>query len=308
VNGTWGTAEEVPGTVALNQGGVAEISSVSCTSAGNCSAGGSYIDGSDHYQAFVVDELNGTWGVAEEVPGTATLNQGNYAYVASVSCASAGNCSAAGAYSDSPGSTQAFVVNEVNGTWGTAEEVPGIAALNQAGGARIDSVSCASAGNCSAAGAYTDSTGMQAFVVSRVNGTWETAEEVPGTAALNQGGYAWVESVSCGKPGNCSAGGYYGSSQHGQAFVVSQVNGTWQTAEEVPGTAALNQGDGAEIDSMSCTSASNCSAGGYYTDASGRQQVFVVSKYGRCRARTRSTRLDGHARSYLDAADGRFRA
>src|SRR5216683_2641160 len=37
------------------------------------------------------------------------------------------------------------------GTWGTAIEVPGIAALNQAY-ASVRSVSCASAGNCSAGG------------------------------------------------------------------------------------------------------------------------------------------------------------
>ena len=52
-------------------------------------------------------------------------------------------------------------------------------------------MSCASAGNCSAGGYYTDSSGhLQAFVVSEVNGTWGTPMEVPGTAALNQGGYA----------------------------------------------------------------------------------------------------------------------
>jgi hypothetical protein len=56
VNGSWGTAIEVPGTAALNQGGNAGISSVSCASAGNCSAGGDYRDSSDHFQAFVVGE------------------------------------------------------------------------------------------------------------------------------------------------------------------------------------------------------------------------------------------------------------
>jgi hypothetical protein len=35
----------VPGTVVLSQGGYAEISSVSCASAGNCSAGGDYATG-----------------------------------------------------------------------------------------------------------------------------------------------------------------------------------------------------------------------------------------------------------------------
>jgi hypothetical protein len=94
----WGTAREVPGTAALNAGGNAAVDSVSCTSAGNCSAGGSYKDSSGHQQAFVVSQINGTWGKAKEVPGTSALNQGRNAGVSSVSCASAGNCSAGGSY------------------------------------------------------------------------------------------------------------------------------------------------------------------------------------------------------------------
>ena len=47
-----GTAEEVPGTAALNRGGNATIASVSCASAGNCNAGGSYTDSSRRVQAF----------------------------------------------------------------------------------------------------------------------------------------------------------------------------------------------------------------------------------------------------------------
>jgi hypothetical protein len=58
------TAQEVPGTAALNQGGHALIYSVSCTSAGNCGAAGVYRDNSGHYQAFVVKETPGPKGHA----------------------------------------------------------------------------------------------------------------------------------------------------------------------------------------------------------------------------------------------------
>ena len=58
------------------------------------------------------------------------------------------------------GHQQAFVVSEVNGTWGSRPmRSPGTAALNHGGGAAIASVSCASAGNCSAGGSYRDSSG-----------------------------------------------------------------------------------------------------------------------------------------------------
>jgi hypothetical protein len=279
VNGTWHTAREVPGTATLNQTGNAEVNSVSCASAGNCSAGGYYKDGSWHYQAFVVSEVNGTWRTATEVPGTAALNVHGDASVISVSCASAGNCSAGGQYVDSSWSGQAFVVNQVNGTWHTAMEVPGTATLNQ-GGAWIVSVSCGSAGNCSAGGTYGDGelSGVatrQVFVVNEVNGTWHTAVEVPGTAALNTGGGADMYAVSCASAGNCSAVGSYFTS-YSNAFVVSEVNGTWHTAIEVPGTAALDQGRIAYAISVSCASAGNCSAGGTYTDSSGNMQAFVV--------------------------------
>jgi hypothetical protein len=163
--GTWGTAQEVPGSATLNAGGNARLYSVSCASAGNCAAGGFYTDSSGNTQAFVVKETGGTWGTAQEVPGSATLNAGGSAAVDSVSCASAGNCAAAGRYNDSSGNTQAFVVKETGGTWGTAQEVPGSATLNAGGDAVASSVSCTSAGYCAAGGFYTDSSGNgQVFV------------------------------------------------------------------------------------------------------------------------------------------------
>ena len=111
--GTWGKAKEVPGTAALDAGGSAIVHSVSCASAGNCSAGGDYTDGSGHVQAFVVSQVNGRWGKAKEVPGTATPSAG-FAVITSVSCASAGNCSAGGDYTQKAGKQrmQAFVVSE----------------------------------------------------------------------------------------------------------------------------------------------------------------------------------------------------
>jgi len=278
VNGTWHTAIQVPGVAALNTGGNANIS-LSCASAGNCSAGGYYTtDSSGHTEAFVVSQVNGTWHAARKVPGTARLNRTGNAGVSSVSCFSAGNCVAGGSYKDGSFNYQAFVVSQVNGIWRTATEVPGTAALNQRGNAGVTSVSCASAGNCSAGGCYHDrGGGQQVFVVSQVNGTWRTAREVPGTAALNTGGSAYVYAVSCASAGNCSAGGSYFTG-YSHAYVVSEVNGTWHTAIEVPGTGALNTGGTAFVESVSCTSPGKCTAGGGYTGSSGHRQAFVVTE------------------------------
>src|SRR5215469_4709026 len=146
--GIWHTAIEVPGLGSLNKGGRAFLASLSCGSAGNCSAGGAYTDGSGSLHAFVVGERNGTWGKAIEVPGSGMLNAGGDAFVESVSCASAGNCAVGGAY----GRFQVFVASERNGRWGKAIEVPALGALNKGVGAAVYSVSCASAGNCAVGG------------------------------------------------------------------------------------------------------------------------------------------------------------
>jgi hypothetical protein len=279
-SGVWGKAQEVPGTAALNTGGDARITSVSCGRAGDCSAGGFYEDASGHRQAFVANEAKGAWGKAQEVPGTAALNRGGAAEITSVSCATAGDCGAGGFYTDASGHRQAFVAGEVKGAWGKAQEVPGTAALNKRGDAEILSVSCATAGDCSAGGSYADASfRRQAFVAGEAKGAWGKAQEVPGTAALNTGGDAVIFSVSCGRAGSCSAGGFYeGASFHLQAFVANEVKGAWGKAQEVPGTAALNKGGSARITSVSCATAGSCGAGGSYADASRRVQAFVVNK------------------------------
>ncbi len=264
--GSWSTAQEVPGTAALNKGGNAAVGSVSCASAGNCGAGGSYTDSSKHAQAFVVSETAGSWSTAQEVPGTAALNKGGNAAVTSVSCRAVGDCAAVGDYTDSAGSLQVFVVSEIEGGWGTAQEIPGTAALNKGGQAEANSVSCAAAGDCGAGGYYADSAGnLQAFTVSETSGTWHTAAEIPGTAALNKGGDAQLLSLSCPTAGDCGGGGlYYNGNGVGEAFVASQKNGTWSAAA-VSGVAVVGADQFARVTAVSCASAGDCSAGGFYT-------------------------------------------
>jgi len=282
ISGTWRKAIQVPGTAALNVGGSATISAISCPSAGSCSAAGEYADGSAHLQAFMVSKKKGTWRTATGVPGLAGLNAGGNAGIISLSCPSAGNCSAGGFYLASPGHFQPFVVSQVSGVWHKAIEVPGASALNTGGNASIQSVSCASAGNCAAGGYYDSGSGhFQALVVNEVKGVWHKAIEVPGTAALNAAGNASIGSVSCASAGNCSSGGYYvKSSGHSEAFVVSEVKGTWRKAIEVPGTATLNKGGFGRVNAVSCASAGQCAAGGAYKDGSGHRQAFVVSQVG----------------------------
>ena len=276
--GHWGHRRPVPGLRALKHID-SEITAVACPSAGNCAIGGNLDDGSG---LFVAGERNGRWGTATAMPGLGALNAGGQADVNSVSCGSAGNCTAGGYYTDRAHHRQGFVAVERDGVWGTAIEVPGLAALNKGANeyvaVGVSSVSCASAGSCAAAGGYADRRGHgQGFVAVERNGRWGRAIRVPGLAALNTGGNADVSSVSCASAGNCAVGGYYTDrSHHRQGFVAVERNGRWGTAIEVPGLRALNAGGSAEVGSLSCPSPGHCAAGGSFRGRSGHHQGFVT--------------------------------
>src|SRR5215471_16516035 len=126
------------------------------------------------------------------------------------------------------------------GVWGRAIAVPGLAALNTGRNADVTSVSCAAPGSCAAGGFY-QGHGKHGFVVSEGSGRWRRAIEVPGLKVLSKGG-SQVSVVSCASRGYCAAGGYYGNHSRnpydvttGRGFVVSERNGRWRRAVEVPG-------------------------------------------------------------------------
>jgi hypothetical protein len=277
-DGTWGSAIKLPGYGTLNKLGTLDSASVSCAASGNCSAVGDYWDGSSRSEVFVVSETNGTWGTAIKMPSLGVSNWGGAASVSSVSCGSPGNCAASGSYRDRSGRTQAFVVSQTDGTWGSAIEVPGSEALNTGGFASLDSVSCVSAGNCTAVGDYRDGVGhSRAFVVREKDGTWGNASKLPGSEISDQAAAANAISVSCAAAGNCAAGGTYNDPLNDQeAFVASKRNGTWGAAIEVPGSRVLNAAGFAIVGSVSCRAVNNCTAGGFYLDGSDHEQVFVV--------------------------------
>jgi murein endopeptidase len=109
-----------------------------------------------------VNEKKGSWGPVDDM--TRPLGEGSST---SMSCWSAGNCVAGGSYTlpsegDNP---QAFIVSEKSGRWGDTKQVSGLVALSKGGGDQILSLSCPSAGGCSAGGSYGYPT--EGFVVSQ---------------------------------------------------------------------------------------------------------------------------------------------
>jgi hypothetical protein len=293
--GVWGSAQAVPGLAALNTGGDAVISAISCTAPGYCAIGGTYAAQTvSQDQAFVDNETDGVWATAIEVPGSGALNVDDGAGVGTVSCASAGNCVAGGSYEDASGDIQAFMANESNGTWESAQEVPGTAALNVNGNAQVISVACPSAGNCSAVGNYADYQDEgedQAFVVDETDGNWGTATQMEGLSTLEGDlGISYADTISCPSAGTCGVvGTYWNGDADDEAFVANETAGVWDDAQQVPGIGTLtgpggvswsgNGGCDAGCEDISCPAAGYCTAaGGMIGGFAVPSQAFVVDE------------------------------
>jgi hypothetical protein len=59
---------------------------------------------------------------------------------------------------------------------------------------------------------------------------------------------------------------------------VTERNGRWERAVEVPGTAALNLGGHASVSAMSCPQPGRCAVGGSYTERHGYIHAFLDSQ------------------------------
>jgi len=230
-NGHWRKVITVPGLTS----GTAQaasgrgISSISCTSAGDCLVGGLY-PSSHRDGVFVASERGGRWGKAMPLPHFNALNQTSTGLLAAVSCLRAGDCVAAGSYTADAdfagGVYEPFVASERNGHWGNAIEVPGIPPpgnplcepdSSSCVAGQVLSASCAPGGTCAAGGWYdtVKISGQAAFVVTYDNGRWTKVTQIPGLAA----DAGIVNSVSCTSTDACAAGG--------SSFVVNEMNGIW---------------------------------------------------------------------------------
>ena len=220
-----------------------------------------------------------SWASGVETSLPANAGSKPEVFLGSVSCASAGNCGAVGQYLDSSSHERGLLLSETAGTWATGVEAspPANAGSNPA--VYPSSVSCASAGNCSAVGNYVDSSGhRQGLLLAESAGTWATGVEASLPASAGSDPHVSLNSVSCASTGDCSAvGDYKHSSGHGQGLLLSESAGTWATGIEALLPANAGSDPAASLQSVSCASAGNCSAVGYYYDSSANEQGLLLS-------------------------------
>ncbi len=300
-SGTWAQAIEITAPVnASTTYSQFSLSGVSCWSTGNCTAAGFYQDSSGNLQPMAATETSGTWAQAIEITAPANGWTEPDADLEQVSCSSGGNCTADGFYEDSSDNQQAIAVTETSGNWAQATEVTAPANVGtDPAGAVLIGVSCWSAGNCSATGSYTDSSGN-----SQAMAATETENAID-TVAFNSDVGAAVASIS-GPDGSsitlpydnypgyvfngwftqASGGTEVGTGGSSYTVPVGGITLFAQWTENTIDTVAFNSDGGAAVASISGPDGSSITLpsdtypgfvfNGWFTAASGGTEVGVA--------------------------------
>jgi len=141
-------------------------------------------------------------------------------------------------------------------TW-TQQSAPGPA------GSGFQSISCTGPTSCTAVGALTSGTHLHAFVDTETGGAWHRVT-VPLPAATSE-----LTSVSCPTSTFCAAVGLHGGAAP-RPFTEIFRSGTWKVVTP----ARLAGVSGAELDGVSCASASRCVAVGSWWPPSGHSGML----------------------------------
>lgn len=252
----------------------ATLAGVSCASVSECTVVGSYLDAAGTAPMVVTRGADGVWRGAEVTPPGAAGS--DFAKLTSISCPSSGPCEAVGNYAGgSEEDVLPWAVQVSGGAAATGEtvEMPsnfkpnppsedGASVLAALGitAEGLDSVSCPSAGVCTAAGSYTTSEAGSTttpVAVPITNGT-------PGTAVdLSQSstGKGFIDGISCSDATDCNVAGFTEAPLPG-SVVGSETGGTWSSLAPLPSGSGSGGFDFPLITSMSCAGAGRCVATG----------------------------------------------
>ena len=209
--------------------------SVSCASAGNCTAVGNFRNSAGHTEAFTMTSIDGEWEQSRPAQFAAGINHESRGdYFTSVSCPTSRNCTAVGWFGNSAGHTEAFTMTSIDGEWEQARPAEFDAGIqHQLRIGAFYSVSCASAGNCTAVGHFMNSYGnYEAFTMTSITGEWETAKPqvFPDGIQYKSEPAASLSSVSCVLPGNCTAvGTFRNRSTNDAAFTMTSVDSRYSS-------------------------------------------------------------------------------
>lgn len=298
-SGTWGAGidAQLPPDAATapdvnGQGPGGEASVVSCASAGNCTAVGTYevpVGDLNYPAGWAATEEAGQWRPSVSVRLPRGGKAAEHLAYTGLSCPSVGNCTAVGGSTDGKGGEQGLILKERDGSWLQAIPAPlprgGVAPSEpNAFDDPLFSISCAAPNNCGAIGAYVNKGHhgypgtYHGWLLSERHGRWSASKLVLPRNATTAG-MVFLDQIDCPSPGNCVAIGSYNSHGRGHGLIVIERRGKWQRAIDaaLPANAARPSRQLAGLDSVSCASTSRCTIVGSYNNNSKRRLGLILN-------------------------------
>ena len=226
------------------------LAGLSCPSATSCAAVGGYLNSS-----FIGVGLAESWnGKKWAIEASPNPTGANYISLSAVSCVSAAACTAVGYYLNQA-ENSVTLAESWNGKKWAIEQSPNPAGAK---GSSLVGVSCASDAACTAVGDYVNKSGNTVPLVEVWNGTkWAIKPSLNPTGAK----YSSLSAVSCTSAAACTAVGDYLNSAFRSVALAESWNGT-KWAIQPTSSPAGSMGD--SLSGVSCSSATACTAVGYY--------------------------------------------
>lgn len=265
--GSWSALEApLPPGAAGGAAASDTLATAACPDATDCVAVGSYTTTDSGSAALLDVESSGTWSaVPAPLPADAAATPQNW--LGSVSCTGVGDCVAAGDYLGAAGQGALLDV-DAGGTWSNVTAPLPADASSTAPDNYLDSVACTDATDCVAVGSYAVTAhATSALLDVESAGTWaNVVAAIPANASAPDN---TLDAVSCPDTGDCVAVGSYAIPNNGRLpLVESEAAGAWSNAVvPLPSDASGNPFD--SLGSVSCWSAGDCLADGFYAGPDG---------------------------------------
>jgi hypothetical protein len=270
------TQAPLPAGAAASPGAI--LSDVTCPSATECVAVGSYSDSAGDVQGLLVTGQRSSWTATQApLPGGATRS---FASLSDVACPSATICAATGEYFDSAARQEQGLLLTGHGSSWTAVKAP---LPPGATGVTLGDVACPSAATCAAMGGYLDSAGHQQGLLLAGHGSSWTATRMPRPADAAANPLATLYKVACPSAATCTATGEYTNSSGKQQLLMLAGHGSSWTATKAPLPAmavAATSSTGPFFSGLACPSTATCVATGAYIDPAGNEQGLLFTRHG----------------------------
>ena len=221
---------------------------VSCPSASDCTAVGTYQAVTGGPNVTLAEQWNGVQWTVQSTPNPTAA--GHWTQLTNVSCSASSACTAVGYYLDSSNS-EVMLAERWNGVTWAIQSTPSPAGALQTS---LSGVSCQSAAACTAVGKQESST-QTLTLAERWNGTTWATQSTPSGVFTGE-----FSGVSCLTPSACTAVGMYQIVSGTFVTLAEQWNGVTWAIESSPNPTYRKFAD---LTGVSCVSASTCEAVGY---------------------------------------------